>query len=140
MFGGVCWYCYWGWPKEVFDVYRKYVEEAGSDSLFTAGPSHIVWSDENFGDGDINWCLKICTAEGLKEVYGYEGKSAAEYYGVDELDIDVVHRSLVVLREVSESIRLCVPKDYDGNNPKEFPPVGVEIVSHDEMRKQLKLC
>ena len=44
---GLCYYCHWGWPKPIADIYDKYLEIAGSSAMHF-GPAHVVWEDENF--------------------------------------------------------------------------------------------
>ena len=55
----MCWYCHWGWPKPVADIYlaaKNELEEMGSSEFpLHSGPGHIVWSDCNFDSAQ--WCL-----------------------------------------------------------------------------------
>jgi hypothetical protein len=44
----ICWYCYWGWPKPIADIYDEAVKQLGFDDALTSGPGHSVWADENF--------------------------------------------------------------------------------------------
>lgn len=53
---GFCPFCYYGWPKPIVDIYRKYAPIAG-ESAMHYGAAHIVWDDENFGREPIQWCL-----------------------------------------------------------------------------------
>ncbi len=54
---GICWYCYWGWPKLVAEIYQKALKDLnGYDFPLQFGPGHIVWSDENFDSAE--WCLE----------------------------------------------------------------------------------
>jgi hypothetical protein len=50
-----CWFCYWGWPKQIADIYDEAVELLGDYLLLEYGPAHIVWGDENFDSAQ--WCL-----------------------------------------------------------------------------------
>jgi hypothetical protein len=57
---GICWFCYWGWPKPVADIYLKALAKLdGYDSPLHFGPAHIIWDDENFDRADA--------ANGIKE-------------------------------------------------------------------------
>lgn len=103
---GICWHCYWGWPKQVADIYRKY-EALSSESAMMYGCAHIVWSDENFDDDSILWCLR----EDGGQKYNYDDPDYAQY----------VNESLRELLKVPEEIRVP-PKDYDSENPENFPP------------------
>lgn len=102
---GLCWYCHWGWPKAVRGVYNKAAAslteiDSGTDALIY-GPSHIVWDDENFDDGSIDWCLKACVG--------------ATGYSPDE--VEIVRRSLEELsgdpasraRSATEGLRWLEP-------------------------------
>ena len=42
-----CWYCKYGWPKPIRDIYDWAVQIVGESDL-TYGYAHIVWGDENF--------------------------------------------------------------------------------------------
>ena len=54
---GICWYCYWGWPKQIAEIYKKALKELdGYSAPLHFGPAHIVWDDENFDSGE--WCLE----------------------------------------------------------------------------------
>lgn len=48
-----CWYCHWGWPKPVADIYdsaMETIEKFGGDAqgAMHFGPAHCTWEDENF--------------------------------------------------------------------------------------------
>jgi hypothetical protein len=112
-----CWYCYWGWPKQVADIYARAVADLDGDSSpLEFGPSHIVWSDENFEESNIRYCLGAC-----------DDPKQGERYSDHELTI--VRRSLAELLAIPESIRCCEPADYDEERPANFPPpAGLEMV------------
>lgn len=98
----VCWYCHWGWPKQVADIYDSYDRGQG---ILEWGRSHVVWGDENFDDD----CIKA-SMEGA----------------IDPNDIDDQDRydSLEELLTIPESIR-CPRPDYwesDDDNVEDFPP------------------
>ena len=113
----VCWYCYWGWPRPVWEIYRKYEELAG-ESAMKYGPAHVVWEDENFEDEHIANCL-----EDARNGIGWHQGDAEE----SPEDKAAVIRSLEELLAVPLCIRMCVPTDYDDENPENFPP-GTEMV------------
>ena len=44
-----CWWCHWGWPKPIADIYDDCVERLGGDEgPLLWGPAHVVWADENW--------------------------------------------------------------------------------------------
>ncbi len=108
---GICWHCYWGWPKQVATIYREAVSKLdGWNEGLTYGPGHIVWADENFYDDSIDFCLAKC-----------DDPESLERWSANQIAIS--RESLLKLREVPESIR-CEPEDYDDENPKNFPPAA----------------
>jgi len=108
---GICWYCYWGWPKSVAEIYKQAIDKLGGDSdPLHYGPAHIVWDDENFDSAE--WCLE----------------HFAEYKGDwTDSDLDIVRWSLVELAKLPMNIREIVPGDYDDEHPENYPP-DVEVV------------
>lgn len=96
----ICWYCYWGWPNAVMEIYERWLPELGESGL-DYGAGHIVWSDENFDAESIQWCIEEARAHGL------------------EREI----MTLTELLAVPEEVRCCEPADYDGINPENYPPV-----------------
>jgi len=113
----ICWYCHWGWPKQVHDIYQHAAAQMDGDtSALDLGPAHIVWSDENFDDASIKWCM---------EHFG-ENADNDRFSGAD---LAVVMQSLVAILAVPSMIRCCVPDLYDGECPENFPPAaGLEMV------------
>jgi len=103
---GYCWWCYWGWPKPIADIYRDARKELRGN-LFPLhyGPAHIVWDDENWDSAQ--WCL-----DHFEENVGDLTAEARA----------VVRRSLLRL--------LLVPDEYKGepdgyginSHPEDFPP------------------
>lgn len=112
----ICWYCYWGWPKIVADIYTKALKalEAIGSTYFTltCGPAHIVWDDENFGS--TKWCLEHFD----------------EYSdGCSEAELAIVKQSLEELAKLPEEAWDIIPDDYDGQHPELYPPPeGIEMV------------
>ena len=44
-----CWYCYWGWPRPIRDIYDAAAEEfLGDETALLYGPAHVVWADEDW--------------------------------------------------------------------------------------------
>ena len=101
---GMCWYCHWGWPKPVADIYDKGVEMS-SWSAMHFGPGHIVWEDENFDSPE--WCLE--NFEKYKRDYSDE-------------ELEGVRWSLEELAKLPLEIRDPQPDDYDDANPAKYPP------------------
>ena len=69
MFGSICWWCHWGWPKAVAEIYRRAQKDIDAlldgwpkaendwtypgwpscgETALEFGPGHVVWSDENW--------------------------------------------------------------------------------------------
>lgn len=114
---GICWYCWWGWPKQTVEIYRDAIRKLGGfpDAL-EYGPSHVVWSDENFGDGTLDRCIRDCDERNYCE-------------RLSDSDLMIVRESLVRLRAIPEEIRDCEPADYDDEHPENFPPpAGIECI------------
>jgi hypothetical protein len=128
----MCWYCRWGWPKAVADIYLRaerdidaMIPEPGPENDWTDwdgepscgesalkyGPTHCVWEDENFG-GDFEFELKECDSP----MYANWLPGA----------MDVVRRSVRELLALPESVRMP-RQDYfeehpDGRTADDFPP------------------
>ena len=116
-----CWFCYWGWPKLVREVYEEAVQEINAlggdgESAMDYGPGHIVWSDENFEKCDVRWCIE----------QGRAGKNWHDDPEETDAVKAVVLRSLERLLELPDEM-LSSPKDYDGEHPENYPP-KVEMV------------
>jgi len=104
---GTCYYCYWGWPEKVAEVYKKALEKLnGYDWPLKYGPAHIVWEDENFDYAEE--CLKK---------FDYNG-----YADFSKKELDIVKESLIELCEIPIDERDIVPDDYDGLHPENYPP------------------
>jgi len=101
-----CYYCYWGWPKVIADIYNKALKKLEGDELpLNYGPAHIVWDDENFDQAE--WCLE-------------NFDKYTEGFSEDELAI--VKESLLELSNVPMEIREYIPDDYDDEHPENYPP------------------
>jgi hypothetical protein len=108
-----CWYCYWGWPKKVADIYKKALDALGGNtSPLHFGPAHVVWADENFNSAES--CLE-----------NFDKYSD----NFDKWEMDIVRRSLEELAMIPLEERDIWPDEYDGANPELFPPPdGIEMV------------
>ena len=109
----ICWYCHWGWPKPVAEIYEKALKKLGGhDSPLLFGPAHIVWEDENFD------CVDQCLKDFEENKGDYSDK-----------ELEIVRQSLEELKELPLCIRCIEPEDYDGEYPNQFPPPnGIEMV------------
>lgn len=122
---GICWDCYWGWPKPVADIYKKALDELDDwDSPLHFGPAHVVWEDENFHSAES--CLEKF------EEYSAEWIDAhIEEGDKDEGDcaMAIVKESLKSLAALPLNVRCVEPEDYDDEHPELYPPPdGVEMV------------
>lgn len=110
----ICWYCYWGWSKEVVAIHNKYASIAG-DSAMYYGAAHIVWDDENFERHNVQWCLDNF------EKYKRNDCTVEEN--------EAVKQSLIELLDLPDNILAPQPEDYDDENPESYPP-KVEMDRH----------
>lgn len=110
-----CWYCHWGWSKQVHDIYTTAVAKLGGFSgPLHYGPSHVVWDDENWGC--VDWCL-----EHFNE---YRGQWTDE-------QLEVVRWSLLELQKLPKHVLDPEPDDYDGEHPENYPP-PIDVVMEDK--------
>ena len=103
----ICWYCFWGWSKEVVDIYEKYIDVAG-ESAMHYGAAHIVWDDENFEREHVQSCLDTF------DEWKREDSS--------EQENEAVRQSLLDLLKLPDNILAPEPSNYDGINPEDYPP------------------
>lgn len=117
-FGGVCWFCHWGWPKQIVDIRlqaEKELDELEDDQRGYAthplefGPGHVVWSDENFDDAIVKSCIKDCD------------NPPSYMDGFSKHELAIVKKSLEALLQVPAEMR-TPPQGYDGKNPEKYPP------------------
>jgi len=114
-----CWYCHWGWPAQVANIFWRYEPDAGTIGMME-GPATVVWGDENFTDHAIDYCLQQCRDKVVKEHWTPE-------------TIQLIRRSLEDLRKFPEHIRCCEPVAYEGKRPQDFPPPnGIEMLKVGE--------
>jgi hypothetical protein len=103
--GMVCWFCHWGWPKPVAEIYKRALQDLGGDwSPLHFGPAHIVWEDENFDSAQ--WCL---------DNFDWD----IDY---PKAQLAIVKRSLEELAALPQSAWDVEPADFDGNDPQNHPP------------------
>ncbi len=110
---GICWYCYWGWPKAVAEIYQRALAKLdGYESPLRFSSGHIVWSDENFDSAE--WCLEHFD----------------EYKGdYSDAELAIVRQSLEELANLPMDMRCVEPENYDDEHPALFPPPnGIEMV------------
>lgn len=91
----ICWYCYWGRPKAIREIYEKYINIAGEPAMH-CGAAHIVWDDENFEREHIQWCLD-----------NFEENKRED--NIEE-ENEAVKKSLIELLELSDDILESEPK------------------------------
>lgn len=93
----MCWYCYWGLPKRVAEIYQRALNDLDGDSSpLEFGPGHIVWSDFNLDSAE--WCL-----EHFDE---HRGDNS-------DADLEIVRRSLKELAAIPLEERCPEPGDTD---------------------------
>jgi pentatricopeptide repeat protein len=109
----ICWYCHWGWPEKVAEIYQEALSKLkGNPSPLNFGPGHVVWEEENF---DL---AQSCIDDFSK--YSYD---------LTDEEKEIVMWSLVELDKLPLSEREIVPDGYDGQHPENFPPPdGVKVV------------
>lgn len=111
----ICYWCYWGWPKPIREIFDDCVELLdGDDDPLRFGPAHVVWEDEN-------WDLaQVCLDD-------FDEEASHFCYSPDDLPIvrESLHRLLRVPDEFKRE-----PEGYDGEHPENYPPPA-----HWECRK-----
>jgi hypothetical protein len=112
---GICWSCYWGWPKAIADIYDKACKDLGDDDghVLHYGPGHVVWEDENWHSAE--WCLENF------DKYSED---------LNESEKTIVRRSLQELAAIPLEERDLEPEDYDDEHPELYPPPKGAIMVH----------
>lgn len=106
---GACWYCYWGWPEKVCQIYdRALMDLHWREEVLLFGPAHVVWEDENWNF--IDECIKGCD----KPWNGVVSINAEE--------MAIVKRSLEELKALPYDEVAVEPEDYEGKHPENYPP------------------
>ena len=110
----MCWYCHWGWPKPVADIYLEAVDRLyGNEWPLHWSASHIVWEDCNFNSAQ--WCLDHFD----------------EYRGdYSDSELRVVRWSLMKLARLPvESYEIYFPEGANFDDYDSYPPPeGMELV------------
>jgi hypothetical protein len=115
----MCWYCYWGLPRDVARVRKKALKALGGDgSHLDYGPAHIVWCDCNFDDRNIVLCLKECSEKPEDDEFGHWGAGV----------IETVKESLLALLAIPEKKRMP-PEGWDNDMDvcQHFPPSADQL-------------
>lgn len=109
-----CYYCHWGWPPDIKEIFDDAIAEIGCREPLLFGPAHIVWSDENFDLAQS--CLD-----------NFDHYSLPSNFSDEEYRI--VRRSLELLRDIYQPALHAPPaefqKDDEDDNPDRFIPVWV---------------
>lgn len=102
---GICWYCHWGWPKAIRDIYDQVLAKLDGNEPLHFGSAHIVWEDDNFDSAQ--WCL-----------------DNFDKYADDlsEKEKTIVRESLEQLLLISGRIISAQPENYDDEHPENYPP------------------
>ena len=101
-----CYWCYWGWPKPVSDIYNDALRALGGDHFaLEFGPTHSVWGDENFGNESIEFCFNELKVE--KEL--------------DARTMHILRLSLFRLKELPIELR-TPPEGHRNGHPEDYPP------------------
>jgi len=101
----ICWFCHWGWPKAISDIYNEAIRQLGADDSLHYGPAHVVWDDENWN-----------SAQSCLDTFDEHSEHLTEY------EKSVVKWSLEELLKLPDNIINIQPDDYDGENPQNYPP------------------
>ena len=103
---GMCYWCHWGWPKPIRDIYDEALEKLnGCESPLHFG-AHNVWEDENWDSA--KWCL---------DHFDDDKDYLTDY------EKEIVRESLVKLLAVPDEYK-CWPEGYDDDDmhPEKYPP------------------
>ena len=102
----MCYWCFWGWPKPIRDIYDDCAKRLGSELPLLYGPGHVVWSDENWRSAQA--CL-----DHFDEWQG----------GYSANDLPIIRESLERLIEVPDEYK-TEPNGFDAarHDPADFPP------------------
>lgn len=101
----ICWWCHWGWPKPIRDIYEEALKKLdGDESPLHYGPAHVVWEDENWD------FAQYCLDHFDEREYKYSPE-----------DLEVVRWSLEELLKIDKKF-LEEPEGYEGEEPEKYPP------------------
>ncbi len=101
-----CWYCHWGWPIHIIEIFDEAKRRLGGDSYLLSVAAHIVWDEENFN------LAKRC----LEQLDKYQNDLSEE-------ELAVIRWSLEELDKLPDEIKV-EPDEYweDDDNPDKYPP------------------
>ena len=117
----MCWFCTWGWPKPIADIYDRALERLdGNDSPLHWGAAHIVWEDSNFGREHVQLCLDK----------GTDGQYWGEHHSEEDrrIVLDSLRELLELPDEVLDPLKGRVPEGYAGDLEDIPPPPGMILV------------
>lgn len=101
----LCYWCYWGWPKPLRDIYNHALKRLhGLADPLLFGPAHLVWEDENFDQAQ--WCLKHFN----QKQYDYSTEQ-----------LQIVKESLQQVAKLPNYLKQP-PDNFDDQHPENFPP------------------
>ena len=111
----VCYWCFWGWPKPIADVYNdalkklQAISDQHGEQDLEYGPAHIVWNEENWDDDSVQFCIDAC--------------DNVAYADIEPAVLAIVRASLVDLKSVPVVFRV-EPDGYenDDDHPERYPP------------------
>lgn len=109
-----CWWCHWGWPKPIAEIYQDAVAElAGDEAPLHWGPAHIVWEDENWDSAQS--CLD------------HFDEYRRDY---SEWQLDIVRESLERLVALPDKWKHEPAGFSDQSDPVDFPPPEDWVMVH----------
>jgi len=109
----ICWWCHWGWPKPIADIFDDCVKRLGDDEgPLISGPAHVVWGDEN-------WDLAESCLEDLECHEVVDMPLAGEYV---ESQLSVVRESLERLATLPDEWKHAPAGYGEKSDPVDFPP------------------
>jgi hypothetical protein len=97
------------------DIYQRFAPIAGEAAMHY-GAAHVVWDDENFDRATVQTCL--------------DRFDAWKRADATDAENEAVRQSLLALLALSDAELSPEPSDYDGENPKHYPP-RVEMAHHE---------
>jgi hypothetical protein len=114
----ICWYCHWGWPKRIADIYAESIARlktiGETSEALSFSDAHVVWADENFHSAEF--CLE--------ELDKNKNEYSQELY-------DILRWGLQELIKLPPELLDVWPEEYDSSDdkPEDYPPpANVEMV------------
>lgn len=120
----MCWYCIYGLPKPVADIWQEALNKLPFDEPLLYGPAHVVWSDNNFEDESIKFCLKECDRKG--------------YWNYEPAAIAIVRESLEKLLLIPEEVRVPPGAQAENDDGEPMPPPAGMVMVKKYDWQQLK--